>query len=58
MTDDEALAWLGRYRVAFESSLAVFQQRRPADLIRFDTSSMSPDEIAASLIDLIEARCG
>jgi RNase adaptor protein for sRNA GlmZ degradation len=58
LNDDEALAWLGRYRTAFESSLSIIRQLRPTDLVRFDTSSMSPDEIAESLIELIETRGG
>lgn len=53
MSDTDASAWLGRYRAGFESSFTVLQQRRPTALVRIDTSSMSPNEIAESLIDLV-----
>ena len=56
MSDGDASAWLGRYRAGFESSLAVLQLSRPADLVRIDTSRQRPDEIAASLVDLIETH--
>ena len=56
MGNDEARAWLGRYRDGFDSALAVLEQRRPADIARFDTSSRTPDEIAESLCELIEER--
>lgn len=58
MNDDEALAWLARYRTAFESALEVFRRLRPDDMVRFDTSSMSPDDIAASLAWRIETSRG
>lgn len=58
MSDGDASAWLGRYRAGFESSLAVLQLSRPADLVRIDTSRQRPDEIAASLVDLIETHDG
>jgi cytidylate kinase len=58
MEDDEALAWLGRYRTAFDSSLEIYRRRRPEDLIRFDTSSLSPEELAATLGEFIDAPGG
>ena len=56
MSDDEARAWLGRYRQAFDSALEVLEERRPADVVRYDTSTRNPDEIADSLLELIESR--
>lgn len=56
MSDDEARAWLGRYRDAFDSSLAVLEEHRPKDVVRYDTSTLNPDEIADSLLELIESR--
>jgi shikimate kinase len=56
MSDDEARAWLGRYRKAFDSALEVLEERRPADVVRYDTSTRSPGEIADSLLELLESR--
>jgi shikimate kinase len=56
MSDDEARAWLGRYRDAFDAALEVLEERRPADVIRYDTSARSPGEIADSLLELLESR--
>ena len=58
MSDEEGCDWLGRYRTAFDESLSVFRQRKPGDLVRFDTSSMTADEIATSLIERIGPRDG
>ena len=56
MSDAEGIDWLGRYRTAFDESLAVFQQLHPRDLVRIDTSGMSPDEIATSVLERIGTR--
>ena len=58
MSDEEGCDWLGRYRTAFDESLSVFRQRKPGDLVRFDTSSMTADEIATSLIERLGPRDG
>lgn len=56
MSDAEGIDWLGRYRTAFDEALSVFRQRHPADLVRIDTSSMNPDDIASSVLDWIGTR--
>lgn len=56
MSDAAARTWLGRYRAGFESALAVLEERRPADVVRYDTSDKSPDEIADSLLELLASR--
>jgi hypothetical protein len=56
MSDDQAREWLGSYRAGFDAALATLRDRRPADLVEIDTSTRTPDEIADSLLELIEPR--
>jgi len=56
MGDDEAAEWLDDYRNAFESALELLTGTRTADVVRYDTSALSADEIAVSLCELLEAR--
>lgn len=56
MSDDQARAWLGSYRAGFDAALATLRDRRPTDLVEIDTSTRNPDEIADSLLELIEPR--
>lgn len=56
MEDDEAAEWLDGYRDAFDSALEVLAGIRRADIVRYDTSALSADAIAASLCELLEAR--
>jgi broad-specificity NMP kinase len=56
MSDEQAKAWLGRYRDAFEASLATLREHRPTDVIEFDTSTRNPNEIADALIELMEPQ--
>jgi MoxR-like ATPase len=56
MGDDEARAWLARYRAGFESALAVIEKHRPAEVVRYDTSVQRANEIADSLLELLESR--
>jgi len=51
MSAAEAGVWLDRYRLYFESALAVVRRDRPGSECRFDTSATSPDQMVSVLAD-------
>ncbi len=51
MSDAEAGAWLQRYRLCFESALAVVRRDRPGCECRFDSSTTSPEQMVSALVD-------